>query len=195
MTSITPSAWGRDPMPLLPSTRTTYDCPAGGLDPFDVTEPRTQYVLDARGLGRAWVAPEDPNARFFGLDEAEFDEKLQPGYKYVRILEKLAVVSEGRLLREWSPTDRPTHEEKFYVGMLGYDVYFQTLRGVNRYKKDWHQAARSQDDWHRSTFVTGERLTLSQADYEGALALALSFPPGIDSAMFVGRVLTHYSYH
>jgi hypothetical protein len=34
----------------------------------------------ADSAGPGW-APEDPNARFFGLDEAEFDQKIQPGYK------------------------------------------------------------------------------------------------------------------
>jgi len=182
-------------MPTLPPTRVSYDCPEGGLDPFDVAEPRTQYALDARGLGRAWVAPQDAHAPFFGLDSADFDRKIQPGYKYVRIMEKLAVVSGGRLLREWTQTDRPTHEEKDYVGMLGYAIYFQTLRTVNRYQKDWHDAARSQEGWSRSRYVTGDRLSLPEPDYASALALALSFPPQIDSAMLVGRVLEHYSYH
>lgn len=195
MTAIIPSAWGRDPMPFLPPTQTMYDCPADGLDPFDVTEPRTQYVLDARGLGRAWVAPSDPEARFYGLDEKDFDAKIQPGYKYVRVLEKLAVVSGGQLLREWPQTARTTHEETTYAGMLGFDIYFQTKRALNRYERDWHTAARSQGGLNRAKYLTGEGLTLSRPDYASALALALTLPPDIDTALFIGRVLTHYSYH
>lgn len=125
----------------------------------------------ARGLGRAWVAPQDAHASFFGLDSADFDRKIQPGYKYVRIM------------------------ERDYVGMPGYAIYFQNLRTVNRYQKDWHDAARSQEGWSRSRYVTGDRLSLPKPDYASALALALSFPPEIDSAMLIGRVLEHYSYH
>ncbi|WP_092531028.1 hypothetical protein [Amycolatopsis arida] len=87
-------------VPRLRPTKVAYDFPAGGLDPFDVEEPRTQHLYDAGGWSRAWVAgrswPAPPPGRIHDV--------IPLPYKSVSLLEKLAVVVNGVVLREWPET-------------------------------------------------------------------------------------------
>ncbi|WP_216214180.1 hypothetical protein [Amycolatopsis aidingensis] len=80
-------------------TKVSYDYPLGGLDPFDLDEPRTQHLYDVGGWSRAWVAGEPWQQECRAVHDA-----LPVGYKALSLLEKLAVVVNGVVLREWPET-------------------------------------------------------------------------------------------
>lgn len=92
----------------------TYDCPQGGLDPFDVCEARTQHLFVARGWCRAWVASEAADAQAY--DDA-YRGGVPMGYKSLVVHEKLAVVDGGSLIAGWEETATPSvpphHEADF----------------------------------------------------------------------------------
>ncbi|WP_394824506.1 hypothetical protein [Pendulispora albinea] len=196
-TDVEPEAWAREYLPTLSATSLGYDFPAGGLDPFDVQEPETQWFVDARGYTRAWKHSEgERDVVYMSPPESEFAKKVPMGYKYVRILEKLAVVTRGLLVREWAETSRAPAkmlDAGDYFTRFPYLLYFKRLRGPNLYTRGWRELARTATSW--PPVRLGEILTLPATNYRAALALALGFPPETDEAIMVVRVLDHFGYH
>src|SRR5947209_6715186 len=83
-----------------------YEFPtADWLDPFDIDEPRTQwFFVNQDRISRAWVAPADPDGGW-GLAEGEpLWQTFNNPRSCLHCLEKVAIVSGGRVLREWAPT-------------------------------------------------------------------------------------------
>ncbi|GAB1693469.1 hypothetical protein [Krasilnikovia sp. M28-CT-15] len=105
-------AWAVDPLPALTATTSLRaDWPRAGLDPFDVTDRRTQRMMFATGYTLAWPASDgaEPSS-----DERGAHAAVPMGYTTLSLLEKLAVVYQGRLIAEWprcpappSAPDRP----------------------------------------------------------------------------------------
>ncbi|WP_394835724.1 hypothetical protein LVJ94_02195 [Pendulispora rubella] len=194
---VKPEAWARESLPMLSPTAISYDFPAGGLDPFDLQEAETQWFVDARGYTRAWKHSEGERAvEYMSPTDSEFSKKIPMGYKYIRILEKLAVVTRGLLAREWPETSRAPDsmpDAHGYFQKFPYLVYFKRLREPSLYVREWRAAARTATSWPPSK--SGEILTLPAENYRAALALALSFPPETDEAIMVVRVLDHFGYH
>ncbi|GGQ83314.1 hypothetical protein [Couchioplanes azureus] len=102
-------AWAVEPLPVLPRTSDLCaDWPRDGLDPFDVTDRRTQrMMLASRRLTRAWPASEGASPT---SDERGAYKAVPMGYTTLSLLEKLAVVHRGRVIAEWprcpaSPSD------------------------------------------------------------------------------------------
>ncbi|GAB1646482.1 hypothetical protein [Krasilnikovia sp. MM14-A1259] len=93
-------AWAVDPLPALaPTTNLCADWPRAGLDPFDVTDRRTQRMMFASGgFTRAWPASDGARPE---SDERGASEAVPMGYTTLSLLEKLAVVHRGRLIAEW----------------------------------------------------------------------------------------------
>ena len=188
MDDITPAAWCREQLPELPPTDIQYDTPAGGLDPFDLAEGRTQWFVEARGFGRGWVAA--------GMDSAEVGQlydDIPMGYRYLAIVEKLAIVAGGLLQREWAPTGE--------VAKLGYDhlepyrVYYQSRHPISPYDQSrWYEKAHTVDDPAGLPWMY-EPLSFGAATYAHALISTLELPPNTDTAFLVGRVLRHESWH
>lgn len=185
---ITPEPWSRDELPVLPPSDIQYDTPSGGLDPFDVTEGRTQWFVEARGFGRAWVAN--------GMDSPEVGQlydRIPMGYRYLAIVEKLAIVSGGLLQREWAPTGEQAS--------LGYDyldpyrVYYQSAHPISPYDQSrWYEKAHTVDSPAGLPWMN-EPLYFGAATYSAALLRALEQPPSPDSVFLVGRSLRHESWH
>ncbi|MFD0684833.1 hypothetical protein [Actinomadura fibrosa] len=95
--------------PRIPPTRLKYDTPRDGLDPFDVDEARTQHVVEARG----WVPGGDRV-----VPSSIYDE-IPMGYKYLAVVEKLAVVVDGRVVRAWPATEANDHSFRGSMGASG----------------------------------------------------------------------------
>jgi hypothetical protein len=185
---ITPQPWSRDQLATLPPSDIQYDTPTGGLDPFDLAEGRTQWFVEARGFGRAWVAN--------GMDSPEIGQlydNVPMGYRYLAIVEKLAIVAGGLLQREWAPTEE--------VASLGYDylepyrIYYQSRLPISPYDQShWYERAHTVDDPSGLPWMA-EPLSFSAKTYAAALLRALEQPAHADSAFLVGRVLRHESWH
>src|SRR4051794_10806850 len=79
---------------------------ADWLDPFDLDEGRTQwFFVNQDRLSRAWVAPTGADAEWWGFARSEpLWEVFNNPRSCLYCLEKVAVVAEGRVLREWVPT-------------------------------------------------------------------------------------------
>jgi hypothetical protein len=177
---VTPEAWVRTPLPVLTPTTVRYDFPVTAkLDPFDLREPETQWLLGMRAFSSAWKHT-DPVA----LNDSEFSQRVLQPYTYGYLVEKLAVVAGGLLIREWPATDR---EADITEGP--FRVYFKTLRQVSYYR-DWRNAARHTTDWPSAE--VDDPLSLPAKDYNEALRLALSFPPDVDEAIMVTRALEYF---
>jgi hypothetical protein len=85
-----------------PGAEVAYDWPDGGGAPFEVSADETRWVLVAGSrFGRTWPAG-DP--RDFGSWGPDFERRVPMGYKVIQIAERLAVVEQGRVLREWPET-------------------------------------------------------------------------------------------
>lgn len=96
----------------------TYDCPQGGLNPFDVEEPATQHLFEAAGGGlvffsRAWIGSKDPHDKTDKADQDAEAEAYYGGIPPARanqyLWEKLAVIHQGRLIAAWPETAMPLH--------------------------------------------------------------------------------------
>ncbi len=94
-------------VPRLSPTKVSYDYPSGGLDPFDVDEPRTQHLYEACGWSRAWVAGEA--WALWSAESRATSEVIPLQYRSHSLLEKLAVVVNGIVLREWPETPQPAY--------------------------------------------------------------------------------------
>ena len=200
MADLVPEPWNRETLPTLSATHLTYDFPsASNLDPFDVAQPHTQWLLEARGYSRAWRPPEmlpaDYSRKdFFGINPADFERSVRPGYKYVRVLEKLAIVSDGHLVRSWASTSQPSFSSKDFPELQPFAVYLQRVRTLNPYDDGWYRDAKSDKSWADYAFM-GDPLCFGSASYKQALLLALNMPPTMDTALMVARIVTHFSYH
>lgn len=85
-----------------PGAEVAYDWPEGGGEPFDTSADETRWVLVAgKKLGRTWPAGD---RRDFGSWDPAFEHRVPMGYKVIQIAERLAVVEQGRVLREWAET-------------------------------------------------------------------------------------------
>jgi hypothetical protein len=104
----------RDPHPLLDPAEVVvrYDWPVGGEHPFDLTSDETRWVLYAGAWGRAWRPGTWGD---FGDWTSEFPVPM--GYKQLLAIERLAVLSLGRVVREWSETGLSSYDgrEHAYV--------------------------------------------------------------------------------
>ncbi|MFD1047617.1 hypothetical protein ACFQ1S_19790 [Kibdelosporangium lantanae] len=165
---------------MLTPTAIRYDFPiTAKLDPFDLREPETQWLLGMRAFSSAWKHT-DPVA----LDDNEFHQRVLLPYTYGYLMEKLAVVAGGLLVREWPATDR-----KSTVTEGPYRLYFKTLREVSYYQ-DWRTVARDTTEWPAAAL--DDPLSLPAKDYNEAVRLALSFPPDVDEAIMVTRALEYF---
>ncbi|WP_086825949.1 hypothetical protein [Allokutzneria sp. NRRL B-24872] len=102
-----------------------FEFPAADwLDPFDVDEPRVQwFFVNDDKLSRAWVAPADGNASG-QLAEGYHSGVFTNPRSCLYLLEKAAIVVNGAVVREWTPTGSGTpavektcgqHNGRFYV--------------------------------------------------------------------------------
>lgn len=98
----------------------TYDCPKGGLNPFDVEEPATQHLFKAEGaltggarFSRAWIGSKDPDDTADTADRDADAEAYYGGIPPARatqfLWEKLAVIHQGRLIAAWPETAMPLY--------------------------------------------------------------------------------------
>jgi hypothetical protein len=175
--------------PRIPPTKLTYDTPRGGLDPFDVDEDRTQHVVEARGWGRGWVPGDDRV-----VPDSIYDD-IPMGYRYLAVVEKLAVVVDGRVIRAWPVTEAGDHAFRRSVAFergvgVGEAV---TEATIDRY---WANGA-PWTPWTRPYRVQTQDLSspgfLGCPDYENAIALACELR--IPTPAMVSRVLAHHSWH
>ncbi|MFC7327931.1 hypothetical protein [Marinactinospora rubrisoli] len=184
-------------------TAIRYDFPSGGLDPFDVAESRTQWVIEARGWARAWV-PDDPAAaadpyvlRVAG--ESPFDG-IPMGYRYLAVLEKLAVVVAGEPVREWPEAAPDTRARDVSVafdrgarpGEPLDDAAIRRYLGNDRPWPWWALPYRvlpqtSREPWPDGTVAPGHH------GYPQALSTARAV--GSAEPVMVARVLAHASWH
>jgi hypothetical protein len=82
-----------------PGVEITYDWPDGGGGPFDASADETRWVLVAgKRFGRTWPAGD---RRDFGSRDPDFQRRVPMGYKVIQVVERLAVVDDGRVVREW----------------------------------------------------------------------------------------------
>jgi len=96
--------WRRASRSELPDVgaEVTYDWPEAGGAPFDVSDDATRWVLVAGSrFGRTWPAGDRLD---FGSWAPGFEGRVPMGYKVIQLAERLAVVEEGRVLREWPET-------------------------------------------------------------------------------------------
>jgi hypothetical protein len=96
--------WRRASRSELPpvGAEVRYDWPQGGGDPFDTAADETHWVLEASGwLGRTWPAGDLMD---FGSWDPSFEHRVPVGYKTIAALERLAVVVQGAVVREWPGT-------------------------------------------------------------------------------------------
>lgn len=96
--------WRRASRSELPSVgdEVTYDWPEGGGAPFDTSDAETRWVLVAGSrFGRSWPAGD---RRGFGSTGPDFERRVPMGYKVIQLAERLAVVEQGRVVREWPET-------------------------------------------------------------------------------------------
>ncbi|NUR30679.1 MAG: hypothetical protein HOV83_33315 [Catenulispora sp.] len=79
---------------------------ADWLDPFDLDEGRTQwFFVNQDRLSRAWVAPSEADADGWGFATSEpLWETFTNPRSCLYCLEKVAVVADGQVLREWVQT-------------------------------------------------------------------------------------------
>ena len=133
-------SWVVDPVPVLAATPVRVEWPSGGLDPFDVADRRTQWLMFSSGFTRAWPASDgmQPSG-----DRRRPVDVIPGGYTGVSLLEKLAVVHRGRLVAEWPrgavgrPKVRPGRSPVF-------SVQFQSTVDVWRAREPrWLEAARA----------------------------------------------------
>ncbi|GAB3426127.1 hypothetical protein [Flindersiella endophytica] len=184
----TPEPWAREHLPALPPTGIQYDTPTAGLDPFDLTEPSTQWFVEARGFGRGWVA-----AGMSSPEVGQLYDDIPMGYRYLAIVEKLAIVSGGLLQREWAPTDEPA--KLGYDHLEPYRVYYQSRHPISPYDQSrWYEKAHTADDPAGLPWMN-EPLSFGAPTYASALLRTLEHPAHTDSAFLVGRVLRHESWH
>jgi hypothetical protein len=155
----------------MPQTaKISYDYPVGGLDPFDVTESRTQHLYFASGWARAWAADEPLPAQPVNIMDA-----IPVGYKALSTIEKLAVVADGEVLRQWPATD--TFDEPFR----------RNLSPVLRAEPSGARQSWPYDYWLMST----TRAWYGFDDYATALATAIH---RTGDTWLVGRPLRHDSW-
>ncbi|GAA2023757.1 hypothetical protein GCM10009839_21790 [Catenulispora yoronensis] len=90
----------------FPGTVVGYDFPtADWLDPFDVDEAATQwFFVNQDRLSRSWTAPTGPDQGWGFADDEPVWETFTNPRSCLYWLEKQAVVADGQVLREWSPT-------------------------------------------------------------------------------------------
>ncbi|HET7352002.1 MAG TPA: hypothetical protein VFJ28_13780 [Marmoricola sp.] len=83
----------------------TYDRPADGTAPFDLSDDRTLWVLrDGAGQwGRAWPAGD---RRDFASWHTDFEQRVRMGYKVIYLVERLGLVAGGKVA-EWQPSEAP----------------------------------------------------------------------------------------
>jgi hypothetical protein len=82
-----------------PDDQVDHDWPEGGGAPFDTAPDETRWVLFARGrFGRTWPAGD---ALDFGSSTTDFARRVPLGYTTIQVVERLAVVDRGTVLREW----------------------------------------------------------------------------------------------
>ena len=170
----------------LPATRLRYDTPPGGLDPFDITEPRTQHVVEARGWGRGWVPADD-----FVPPDAIYQD-IEMGYRYLAVLEKLAVVVSGQVVREWpitAATDRAFRRTVAFErgASVNEDLTDAVIEGYWTTDRPWLP-------WTRPYRVLTQDLShpaIGSPTYNEALTEALSLP----TPALIARVLSHTPWH
>jgi hypothetical protein len=81
------------------SGEVAWDWPDGGGAPFDASADETRWVLVAgKRFGRTWPAGD---RRDFGSWDPDFQLRVPMGYKVIQVVERLAVVDHGRVVREW----------------------------------------------------------------------------------------------
>ncbi|GAB1641288.1 hypothetical protein [Krasilnikovia sp. MM14-A1259] len=194
--SPAPHAWIIDSAPALPVTGLRVDWPARGLDPFDLTERRTQRMYYASGYTRAFPAEEDYGA----YDDRAVADAVPHGYTALSLLEKLAVVHDGILIAEWPRSPAPT-----FAGAARADdgprrlvpmVAFQTVRTVwAAHDPSWLAQARAGRPVRPQPAANAVEM-LSTNGYASALdkALALSAVLGREPVMVVD-VLESVDWH
>ncbi|GLY90273.1 hypothetical protein [Actinoallomurus iriomotensis] len=178
--------------PRVPPTKVTYETPKGGLDPFDVDEARTQHVVEARGWGYGWV-PGDERV----VPGSVYDD-IPMGYRYLAIVEKLAIVVDGRVVREWPVTEASDHSFRRSVAYdRGAGVgEVMTEAAIDRYWSNdapwapWTHPYRVQTQNLRDL---DEPCIIGGPDYETAIALARELK--VATPAMVSRVLSHQSWH
>jgi hypothetical protein len=174
--------------PRIRPTKLRYDTPRGGLDPFDIDEARTQHVVEARGWGRGWVPGDDRV-----VPGSVYDD-IPMGYRYLAVVEKLAVVVDGRVIRAWPATEASDHDFRRSVAFdRGAGVgEAMTEATIDRY---WTNDA-PWTAWTRPYRVQTQDLDLGLIgcpDHEDAIARARVL--NIPTPAMVSRVLSHTSWH
>lgn len=145
-----------------------YEFPtAGWLDPFDIDEPRAQWIfVNQDRISRAWVAPTDQDSGWgFAADESLYSVFNNPR-SCLHCLEKSAVVSDGQVLREWSPTSHQHQTDPTWCAKYNglFVVYAQTQQSLPIHE------------------------TAKYADYDKALAEALTAEAPVGNIM-IARVV------
>ncbi|GIE28213.1 hypothetical protein Ait01nite_012580 [Actinoplanes italicus] len=182
--------WVVDPVPVLPATPVRVEWPSGGLDPFDVADRRTQWLMFSSGFTRAWPASEGMQP---SRDPRRPVDVIPSGYTGVSLLEKLAVVHRGRLVAEWpraavGRSDAPRRSPVF-------SVQFQSTVDVWRAREPrWLEAARAGGEPGGSGL--GALSVGGRFDYGSTLdlAMALSVVVG-DEPLMVVELLDSWSWH
>lgn len=88
-------------------TAVGYEFPtADWLDPFDADEARTQwFFVNQDRISRAWVAPAGVDEDWWGFARSEpLWETFTNPRSCLYCLEKVAILAEGQVLRDWTPT-------------------------------------------------------------------------------------------
>jgi hypothetical protein len=102
------TAWVADELPVVDVPHHGPEWPEGGPDPFGLQHDETVRLYWARGRPSLGYAGTEPHLAVGGLREA-----IPMGYTSLVVLEKLAVVSDGRRLRIW-----PHGPERVHSGRL-----------------------------------------------------------------------------
>ena len=191
---VAPQRWQRAGAEVGPSD-VAYECPTGGLDPFDVTEPGTQRLFEARGLGRAWVTtPEADSAAW----KQAWEGGVPMGYRTLSLLEKQAVVAEGLLVAEWDAGREP-ERGSLPASERTWWVLCRDVHDVNRWAEEtgrtFRGVARDATSPSQLPRVAGDRLTLPADSYHQALLLALTLGERLGGALMVARLLDRAAWH
>ena len=116
-----------------PGAGVTWDWPADGGTPFDTTADETRWLLVASStFGRTWPAGD---RRDFGSWTTDFEARVPMGYKTIQIVERLAVLDRGEVVREWpeTPVERPApvHDPyQHHVPGFGAGATYAVLDGL-----------------------------------------------------------------
>jgi hypothetical protein len=169
--------WAVDPLPVPAATPLRVEWPSDGLDPFDVADRRTQWLMFASGFTRAWPASEGMQP---AGDRREPADVIPMGYTGLSLLEKLAVAHRGRLVAEWPPGGVSPS------GKAVYSVQFQRTAGVWLAREPRRLAA-----VRAGEALEGSRMSALSvggcADYADTVDLALS--------AVVVRLVDSWSWH